>query len=632
METTIATQIAVTLQPFATELLWLVVVGFLMAFVLAFGIGANDVANSFGTSVGSKVLTVKQACCLATVFEIAGAVLIGYKVSDTMRKGILDVGMYEGEEKELMLGFLASLAGSAIWLMVATFFKLPISGTHSIVGASVGFSLVCRGTEGLHWKTLATIVASWFVSPVLSGLMSVILFKLIRRFILLTPHPLVPGLRALPFFYGITISVNVFSIVHNGPKLLYFDYIPWWGALIISVGVGLISMLLVQFVLVPYQKKRIVELIRKQRGRGVSFSFGDSTESSRDPSPKTSRAISTDDIKKTLPIITETNELEKQVLALSDNNEMVQFPPVVSTNGTSKGASQTYCFPVPQTNGATTKSNGYLLAETALNATKKDSVSPIEAENMITSLSGNGTLPAKDQQPQKQQTVQQLLPDPLRPGSGQVTPVFGLSPNSSAVPLIKERVTDDKFDPEAAASKMEEVEKEDPPEVAKLFSFLQILTATFGSFAHGGNDVSNAIGPLIALWLIYKDGSVQQQSETPLYILLYGGVGISIGLWLWGRRVIQTIGEDLTKITASTGFTIEIGAAFTVLLASKIGIPISTTHCKVGSVVFVGWASTSKQGVDWKLFRNIIFAWVITVPVAAGLSALMMVILRAIAL
>ncbi|XP_037904768.1 sodium-dependent phosphate transporter 1-A-like [Hermetia illucens] len=111
-------------------------------------------------------------------------------------------------------------------------------------------------------------------------------------------------------------------------------------------------------------------------------------------------------------------------------------------------------------------------------------------------------------------------------------------------------------------------------EVSKLFSFLQILTATFGSFAHGGNDVSNAIGPLIALYMVYKEGSVLQKSETPLPILVYGGVGISVELWLWGRRVIETIGNDLTKITPSTGFTIEVGAAMKVLLASKAGKPM----------------------------------------------------------
>ncbi|KAL5015426.1 hypothetical protein ScPMuIL_009696 [Solemya velum] len=167
----------------------------------------------------------------------------------------------------------------------------------------------------------------------------------------------------------------------------------------------------------------------------------------------------------------------------------------------------------------------------------------------------------------------------------------------------------------------------DKPEAAKLFSFLQILTAVFGSFAHGGNDVSNAIGPVVALWVIALEGGVEQKASTPIWILLYGGAGISLGLWVWGRRVIKTMGEDLTAITPSSGFCIEIGSALTVLIASNIGIPISTTHCKVGSVVGVGRVR-SKENVDWKLFRNIVFAWVVTLPVSGGLSAAFMFGLR----
>nr|CAD7596420.1 unnamed protein product [Timema genevievae] len=582
------------LEPFDQDVLWVVVIGFIVAFVLAFGIGANDVANSFGTSVGSKVLSVKQACFLATIFEIAGAILIGYKVSDTMRKGILEVSMYEDSEKELMLGCLSSLAGSAVWLIVATFFKLPISGTHSIVGATVGFSLVCRGTKGLHWTTLAMIVASWFVSPVLSGIMSVILFSLIRRFILSAPQPIKPGLHALPFFYGVTIIINVFSIVQDGPKLLYFDVIPWWGALVISLSIGLIVMLTVQLVLVPYQRKQIMD-------------------SSREPTPKGS----TEDVNRPLPKIGTLKEVT------GPSGEMV---PLTATD-----RGQLYHFPAPQTNGATTKSNGYVLAETALGDATQGGVSPAVTETAI-AVANNVK---KAAQPEPSTHRLQVAPEANKSIGGQVTPMCGLSPNSSAVPLIRNKTSEEmkQLDVEVIAEEMEESSgPEDPPEVVKLFSFLQVLTASFGSFAHGGNDVSNAIGPLIALWLIYLEGSVQQKSETPLYILLYGGFGITVGLWLWGRRVIKTIGEDLTKITASTGFTIEIGAAFTVLLASKIGIPISTTHCKVGSVVFVGWANSSKGGVDWKLFRNIIYAWVVTVPLAAGLSAACMAILRATAL
>ncbi|XP_073972067.1 na[+]-dependent inorganic phosphate cotransporter type III isoform X2 [Rhodnius prolixus] len=520
------------MEAFADEALWLVIVSFMVAFILAFGIGANDVANSFGTSVGSKVLTVKLACILATIFEMAGALLIGYKVSDTMRKGILDVNLYQNAEMELMTGCLSSLIGSAIWLIAATFLKLPISGTHSIVGATVGFSLVCRGTNGLHLKTLGTIVASWFISPVLSGLMSVLLFKCINWFILSAETPLKPALRALPFIYMATISVNIFSIIHNGPKLLYLDNTPLWLALVVSVGIGCIVAIVVQLFLVPWQRRKVLD-------------------SSRDGSPRTSRlmeeGIAT---AKGLPVIVE----------------------------------------VPANN------NGYILAQS-------ESLSDIPLKESKT---------VKDH----------LSPKLTLPVNGNVTPAYGLSPNSSAVPLIKEKPI------EPMQIDITKAENEERPEIARVFSFLQILTATFGSFAHGGNDVSNAIGPLIAVWLIFTEGSVLQKSETPLLILVYGGVGISVGLWVWGRRVIKTIGEDLTKITPSTGFTIEIGAALTVLLASKIGIPISTTHCKVGSVVFVGWVSSSSAGVDWHLFRNIISAWVVTVPVAGLLSGGFMALLR----
>ena len=116
--------------------------------------------------------------------------------------------------------------------------------------------------------------------------------------------------------------------------------------------------------------------------------------------------------------------------------------------------------------------------------------------------------------------------------------------------------------------------------------------------------------------LIYLEGSYQQLGETPWYTLLYGGIGISVGLWIWGRKVIKTMGNDLTKITPSSGFTIEIGAATTVLLASKIGLPISTTRCKVGSVVMVGRVR-AKEGVNWDVFLNIAIAWILTVPMTA---------------
>ncbi|KAL3282211.1 hypothetical protein HHI36_005405 [Cryptolaemus montrouzieri] len=553
------------IEPYSPSLIWLIVLGFIIAFILAFGIGANDVANSFGTSVGSKVLTIFQACCLATLFEVAGAILIGYKVSDTMRKGILDVNLYKDDEIELMLGCLSALGSSAMWLMVATFFKLPISGTHSIVGATVGYSLVARGTEGLHWLTLGKIVGSWFISPVLSGCTSITFLLVIEKCILCKPNPLEAGLFALPLFYSFTILVNVFSIIHDGPKLLYMDNIPIWMAVTISVSIAIICMLFIWLFVVPVQRRRLEAEARSHKN-GVNFNIGESSDTSPEGSPRKSNRHSAN--------------LERQLTVISENTELQAME--------NKLTAAKYIFPIQ------------------------------------TADSKNGYTPAKEtdvrSRPERPKDLK------LVESAVDVNPV--LSPSSSGVPLIMNKSTARMRGDQESCAIEEDLKDSENRGIARLFSFLQILTAMFGSFAHGGNDVSNAIGPLVTLWLIYTEGSVQQKSETPIYILLFGGFGISVGLWLWGRRVIQTIGEDLTTITPSTGFTIEIGAAFTVLLASKIGIPISTTHCKVGSVVFVGYFSRSKKGVDWSLFRNIIFAWMVTVPIAAILSAGIMFSLR----
>ncbi|KAL5293151.1 SLC20A2 family protein [Megaselia abdita] len=628
------------LEPFSSDILWIVILGFIIAFILAFGIGANDVANSFGTSVGSGVLTIRQACVLATIFEVAGAVLIGYKVSDTMRKGILDVSLYDGFESELMLGCLAALASSAIWLLVATFLKLPISGTHSIVGSTIGFSLVARGTAGLQWLQLATIVGSWFISPVLSGIVSVGLFWAIRKFILRAKNPLKAGFYSLPIFYGVTFAINVISIVLDGPKMLYMDNIPTWIGVVSSIGLGLVVAVLTQLCIVPMQKRKIAKKLKNNR-QPVKFTFDDSVESSPSGSPKKTRRPLSLGSDKQLPAIAEITELR----SLSDHKSPTLKPGFkLSPNEDGYKINQDIIRKAEDLLGKVSLDNPDLTV-TSLNYIDEQK-SPI-LMNGRTAETALHTTNNNDQSKKNISVVESGTSLDLMINST-------LSPNSSKVPLIEAK--------DGPVFKNQD-DSEEPEEVGMLFSFLQILTATFGSFAHGGNDVSNAIGPLIALFMIYKEGTVNQQAETPMYILVFGGIGISLGLWLWGRRVIETIGNDLTKITASTGFTIEIGAAITVLLASKVGLPISTTHCKVGSVVFVGWVSgrsedqnndnsckaplnaiesgnnnnevdnnkktsnDSKGAVDWSLFRNIAYAWIVTVPITALLSAGIMYVL-----
>uniref|UniRef100_A0A8C6V223 Phosphate transporter n=1 Tax=Neogobius melanostomus TaxID=47308 RepID=A0A8C6V223_9GOBI len=522
-----ATTVALATQSDMSGYMWLLILGFIIAFVLAFSVGANDVANSFGTAVGSGVVTLRQACILATVFETVGSVLLGAKVSETIRNGIIDVQMYNGSEHVLMAGSVSAMFGSAVWQLSASFLKLPISGTHCIVGATIGFSMVARGHQGVRWMELLRIVASWFLSPILSGIMSAILFYFVRRFILNKEDPVPSGLRALPIFYAITMGVNLFSILFTGAPLLGLDRVPWWGTLCISVGCALLTALIVWFVRpLSYHPQRLwiyKDLLHKLHKAKVGECIGDSDTEERP--------------------IRRNNSYTSYTMAIYGIQGDPKYKDVVDGNLQRR--------------------------------------SRVESCSSYTSSVTTGSVAQED-----------------------VTQVV-------AVETMKEPTEEE-----------DELEL-DQPAVFLLFRFLQVLTACFGSFAHGGNDVSNAIGPLVALWLLYESGSVASNSPTPIWLLLYGAVGICTGLWVWGRRVIQTLGKDLTPITPSSGFSIELASALTVVLASNIGLPVSTTHCKVGSVVAVGWLR-SRKSVDWHLFRNIFIAWFVTVPISGLISAAIM--------
>jgi len=486
---------------FQSDVSWTIYIGFGIAFLLAFAIGANDTANSFGSSVGSKVVTLYQAYILASIFETLGATLLGYQVVDTFRKGVIDIDYYENAEKERMLGQICVLGGCAAWLFVATFFKLPVSTTHSIVGATLGYSLLLRGADGIRWQKVINIFLSWFISPLFAGLISSIFFLFIDHTILRRNRPVKWGLCLLPIFYFLCISFNVFAITYEGSSYLGFDKWSFKEVLLASVVCGMLVAAVVQVFFVKRLKQSIT--------RG---------------------------------------DLES--LAVVDS---------------------------PRSNGMRTDVNGF--------GKRVDSNCLLDSEKK--GISG-------------QTTIEQH------------------STNSHVTTTIK---------PTSSLLSFFRSEKPEDPQAARLFNFLQILTACFGGFAHGGNDVSNAIAPLVSLYAIYQQGSVQQTGTTSVYLLLYGAAGMCLGLWVLGHRVIYTVGQDITKITPPSGFSVEIGSAVTVLIASKFGMPISSTQCKVGSVVAVGLIQTGSS-VHWSVFRNIFLSWLITLPVTGLLSAGIMLLLK----
>ncbi|KAM4037876.1 LOW QUALITY PROTEIN: sodium-dependent phosphate transporter 1 [Anomaloglossus baeobatrachus] len=657
----------------ASAHLWLLIVGFIIAFVLAFSVGANDVANSFGTAVGSGVVTLRQACILASIFETVGSVLLGAKVSETIRKGLIDVTMYNSTQELLMAGSISSMFGSAVWQLAASFLKLPISGTHCIVGATIGFSLVAKGQEGVKWTELLRIVLSWFVSPLLSGIMSALLFFLVRMFILRKPDPVPNGLRALPVFYACTIGINLFSIMYTGAPLLGFDKIPLWGIILISVGCSVICALVVWFFICPRMKKKIERDIKSSPSESPLMDKKNMDEChilKSEPDVKLpidtgvaaetkvpildlvsvpSRAAEERTVTFNLGDIDDIPEREKSQSMETNidqavngavrlpNGNHVQFSQTVSNQMTSSGH---YQYHTVHKDSGLYKELLHKLHLAKVGDCMGDSAEkPLRRNNSYTSYTMAICGMPLDSFRHREAEVRPEEAEKLtwhgadgkkRTRMDSYTSYCNAvadAPQDISTEEQEEAGTEEAVDRKSSNSSLEEWHDQDKPEVSLLFQFLQILTACFGSFAHGGNDVSNAIGPLVALWLVYETRDVTSKAATPIWLLLYGGIGICIGLWVWGRRVIQTMGKDLTPITPSSGFSIELASALTVVIASNVGLPISTTHCKVGSVVSVGWLR-SKKAVDWRLFRNIFLAWFVTVPISGLISAGIMALFK----
>ena len=412
------------------EILYLVLAG-LFGLFMAFGIGANDVANAMGTSVGAGALTVRQAVIIAAVFEFSGAVLAGGEVTATIRKGIIDVGLLSGTPDLLVYGMLASLLAAGTWLLVASYFGWPVSTTHSIVGAIVGFAIAAIGVEAVEWGKVGYIVMSWVVSPILAGTISLALFATVRHLILDTDDPFRNAKRYVPFY-----------------------------------------IFLVGFIIA------LVTLLKGFKHVGLSISTGAS----------------------------------------------------------------------------------YGLAA-----------------------------------------------------------LFGLLAMGIGAVIVGRIHLDPAADREFHFANVE-----------KVFAVLMMTTACAMAFAHGSNDVANAIGPVAAIvGVVQSGGDVAQQSGLPLWILLIGAVGIVAGLAMFGQKVMATIGSGITALTPSHGFAVELGAASTVVLASSIGLPISTTHTLVGAVLGVGFAR-GIAAINLRIVRTIFISWIVTLPAGAFLAVVFYFVLKTI--
>jgi len=396
---------------------------------MTWGIGANDVANVMGTSVGSGAITVKTAIVIAAIFEFAGAALAGGHVTKTIRKGIIDPAPMVGNPEILLFGMLAALLAAAIWLMVASTRGWSVSTTHSIVGAVVGFAIAAIGLEAVHWTKIGQIVASWVVSPLLGGTIAFVLMMSIRKLILNADNPFMAAKRWGPFY--------VFLV-------------------------------------------------------------------------------------------------------------------------------------------------GFIIA-------------------LVTMFKG----------------LKHLKLELSIPMSFLVAAIFGVIVAVIGWHLISKVEVDEEADKDFHFASVE-----------KVFVPMMLFTACGMAFAHGSNDVANGVGPMAAVvGLVQSGGEVAQKSALPIWILLLGGFGIVVGLATYGYKVMRTIGFKITELTPTRGFCATMAAATTVVLASRTGMPVSTTYIAVGGVIGVGLAR-GIGALDLRVIGGIVMSWVITLPVGGVLAALFYFMLR----
>ncbi|AZG72065.1 inorganic phosphate transporter [Shewanella livingstonensis] len=407
----------------------LIMIAAAFGFLMAWGIGANDVANAMGTSVGSNAITIKQAIIIAMIFEFAGAFLAGGEVTSTIRKGIIDASYFTDVPELLVYGMIASLLAAGIWLVVASALGWPVSTTHSIIGAIVGFAAVGVSADAVEWGKVGGIIGSWVITPAISGFIAFIIFQSVQKLIFNTDDPLASAKRYVPFYMA--LAGFVMSLV--------------------TITKGLSHV-------------------------GINFST-----------------------------------IEAYFLAAV----------VATVVG--------------------------LLGKVAISRLKMSDKADIKTQY------GN---------------------------------------------------------------------------VEKVFAILMVVTACCMAFAHGSNDVANAIGPLAAVVSVVESGGViGAQAVLAWWILPLGAVGIVMGLAIFGQRVMQTIGKNITHLTPSRGFAAELAAASTVVIASGTGLPISTTQTLVGAVLGVGMAR-GIAAINIGVVRNIVVSWVITLPAGAALSILFFFIIK----
>ncbi|MEZ2250569.1 inorganic phosphate transporter [Microcoleus sp.] len=561
-----------------------------LALYVAANLGANDVANSMGTSVGSKALTLKQAIIVAGILEFTGAVLFGKGVSETLATGVVNPEVFAREPQVFLIGMVSVLAACGLWLQIATRLGLPVSSSHAVVGAIAGFSWVAAGLGAVDWLTIGTISLTWLATPFASGALAAIFYSLVKYSMLDRPDPLdrmrewIPWLStAMLSIFGVIVLPSVVDVAFVQTGILaQIHHRFGWNIPVQDVTIGLGAIATMVLTQTSWQKLASAgtPVEGKQEGTPPYPPLGGNQEGT----PVGGKQEGT-------PPYPPLGGKQEGTPFGGNQEGTPPYPPLGGNQeGTPFGGNQEGTPPYP----------------------------PLGGNQEGTPFGGNqeGTPPYPPQGGNQEGTPvggkqEGTPPYPPQGGNQEGTPVEGKQEGSPV------------------GGKQEGTPLSLSPIEQQMARF-QALSACFVAFAHGSNDVGNAVAPLAAIVYIRRTGSFPLNDfSVPLWILVLGGVGIVIGLALWGENVIATVGEGIIQLQPSGGFCAELATAATVLLASRLGLPVSTSHALVGAVVGVGLVKGWKS-VRWNTLLSIGSAWLVTIPIAAGLAAAIFSIARSI--
>ncbi|KAJ3107435.1 Na+/Pi symporter [Phlyctochytrium bullatum] len=529
-------------------------------FLDAYSIGANDVANSFATSVGSRSLTLWQAVCIALFTEFGGAMALGGETASTIKDSVMKISYFNARPDLLMAGFMCALIASSSWVMYATYMGWPVSTTHSIIGGLVGVGISAYGTDAINWgwdgKGIAYIVTGWVLAPTLAGILAATIFSITRYFVLSAQNSLRRGIFAIPVYFGLTTFIVTFYVVLKNNKG-DFKVEPKGGktgntvevkgdaAFYFSIIGGITAFVLVfcyAFV-VPYFIRRL-EKEEKLKWYHLFYIHFVPTQPHDDNLDLW--------LKRTLT---------PHVLQEEQNTEV----------------------------------------DVVVEKTEKDGV------ETTTTAAPNDTLVeggAKGVLSKAFNKVKQLVYNSL------FMDVASVQRSTKASEAHKVAVLYDN-------------------KTEFLYSFLQVMTAAFASFGHGANDVANALGPTAGVYQIWSNGAATAKAEFPKWLLAYCAFGIDAGLALYGYNIMRNLGNNLTYHSPTRGFSMELGAALSVITASFLGLPVSTTQCIMGATIAVGLCTGKFRAINWNMFGQTFASWCLTLPVAGvGAGCLYAVLTR----